>query len=147
MKRTFGLTLLFLGVLCVPTLLAQAAAVVTGGPPATTGAQETSEWGSAAIWAFLSTSALEWLKRNAWFTAVSDKTTWWTQRILGIVLAGATAVGIHFSFEWGAVPGDATIHLTGLTLASIAGAGGEALRQFCFNEMVYRAVVKNYGKA
>ena len=138
--------IIVLAVLCGPILLAQAASAVTGGNQAATGAQEASEWGSAGIWALFSTSALEWLKRKAWFTPLSDKTSWWAQRTIGIVMAFGMACGIHAAFVWEAKAGHLMIDVTGLLFPSIASAIGETLRQWALSEFVYRTAVKNYGK-
>lgn len=147
MRRSIvALTLLFVGVVFVPGLLAQAAAVVTGGAASPTAGQ-ASEPVAGIVWAFLSTSALEWIKRKPALSMMSEKTTFWTQRVVGFGLAAATAAGVHFSFEWDAANGAATLHATGLAASSIFGALGEILRQWVFNEVTYRVAVKHYGRS
>jgi hypothetical protein len=121
-----------------PIVWAQTA--LTGTTPGPSG--ETAEWGSSVVWAFLASSALEWIKRNQRIAVLSDRTAFGAQRVLGIVLAIATAAGIHVSFE--ASTGVLTI--TGLMWDSIWNAGGESLRQWVFQEITYRAAVKDFGR-
>lgn len=133
-RATFWLFLLFVTVTTGPVLCAQATEIVTGAPPV----GEAAEWGSSVVWAFLSSSFLEWLKRNQRIGVISDRMAWGAQRLLGILLAIATATGIHWSFN--ATAGQLVID--GLTWAMVS----ESLRQFCFNEIIYRTAVKPYGK-
>lgn len=119
-------------------LLAQA----TGQPPPTPAVNETNEWGASVVYAWLISSGLEFLKRQRWFTPVSEKTAWVTQRLLGIVTAAATALGIHWSFD--VTTGVLTI--SGLLFGSITAAGFETLRQFVFQEILYRTSIKPYKR-
>lgn len=125
-------------VLLGPTLLAQAASQAVGEAITTHGA--ASEWGNTGVWAFLSTSALEWLKRHPSINLLSERTAFWVQRGVGVLLAIATAAGIHASFD--ASTGVLTV--SGLLWSSAAEAIGESVRQFCANEVLYRLVVKPY---
>jgi hypothetical protein len=101
---------------------------------------ETAEWGSAVIWAFLSSTLLEWMKRNRRIVFVSDRLAFGAQRLIGIGLAVGTAAGVHASFD--AAAGALTI--TGLLWPNIQTAAGESLRQWVMQEMSYRVAVKNY---
>lgn len=137
MKRVAWWTVLFGAVMMGPLLLAQAAQAL--GQAATPQAPG-SEWGNSGVWAFLSTSALEWLKRNPKVNVLSEKTAFWVQRLVGGLLAIATAGGIHASFD--AATG--TLAVTGLIWSSVSEAFGDSLRQFVLNEIVYRVAVKDY---
>lgn len=142
MERRFVVlfVLLLFVVMLGPSMLAQAvqeaavpSPVVPHGP--------TAEWGSAAIWAFLSSSFLEWMKRNRAITFVSDRMAFGTQRVLGILLAIATASGIHSSFDQAA----GVLTISGLIWPSVWSAITESLRQWVFQEYAYRTAVKNFG--
>lgn len=138
-RRVLAVLVLVAGVMAGPVLCAQAGVAVTGVPVQPSAA---NEWGGAFIWAFLSSSALEWLKRNERFTLFAETATFYAQRVLGIVLATAAAVGVHYTYD--AQSGVLTI--TGLTAAGIWTIGVESLRQWCLQEVVYRTAIKNYGR-
>ena len=126
-------------VLVGPTVLAQATGVMTGGAPKPT---DTNEWGSSVVFAFLSSTALEWIKRNRMLTIFSERTAFLAQRFVGIALAIGTGAGIHASFE-GAT---GVLTVSGLLWPSVWDAGRESLRQWVFQELTYRTAVKDYGK-
>lgn len=129
---------LFMVALWAPLLVAQ---VVTDPPSAVPLAHEaTDEWGGAMIWAFLMSSALEWIKRNRTLTFVTEQSAWLLQRALGLILAVATALGVHWSFDSTA----GTLTVTGLLLPSMYELGKEALRQWVLQEVTYRVAIRNY---
>jgi hypothetical protein len=144
--QAFDLTTWFAICLAVPllfrpvlVLLAQAA----GAPPeATPAVTETQEWGASVVYAWLISSGLEFLKRQKWFTPVSETTAWVFQRMLGLATAAATALGIHWSFD--ATQGVLTI--SGLLFGTISSAAFETLRQFVFQEVLYRTSIKTYRR-
>jgi hypothetical protein len=138
MKRFGWLLALLMFVLIGPSLLAQATSQALGQAATPTG--PVSEWGNTAIWAFLSTSGLEWLKRHPSINFISERTAFWVQRSIGAILAIAAAGGVHASFD--AATG--TLAVTGLIWSSISEAFGDCLRQFVANEFVYRVAVKDY---
>lgn len=141
MKRSaFWVLLLLVVGFTGPLLFAQAQQVVTAGPP--TGTTQTSEWGSSVVWAFLSSSLMEWVKRNQRIAVLSERTAWGVQRGIGILLAIATAAGIHASFDSTA----GVLIIDGLLWSSIWEASGESIRQWVMTEVTYRVAVKNYGK-
>lgn len=139
-RRITTFLVLMLAVLLGPELLAQATDTVreATGAATSTGANSANEWGGSIVWAFFSTSALEWIKRKPWLNLISEQTATGVQRVMGIVLATATAVGVHWTYD--ATAGRLIVE--GLSLALI----GEAVRQFVFNELTYRLAVKNYRK-
>lgn len=150
MRRRIVCLLLLFGVALIgPPLLAQGVApfveskaiAVDEGAPSAPLPVPTDEWGSSVVWAFLSSSLLEFLKRRQ-LLGVSERLAWGTQRLLGIALAIATAAGIHASFD--AATGVLTV--TGLLWPSIWTAAGESLRQFVLQEATYRVAVKEYRK-
>ena|SRR3990167_1199411 len=145
-KRTtlnvMALLLLSAVVLCGPTLLAQAGEAVksvAGVPP--TGPTDSSEGLSAVVWAFMSASFLEWLKRNRTITVISDRSSRLAQRAIGILLAIGASAGVHASFE----PTVGVLTVTGLVWSSIGNAGFDALRQWVFQEVLYRTSIKHYS--
>ena len=120
------------------TLVAQAAGQQLG--EAATPSGPASEWGNSVVWAFISSSALEWLKRHPKINLLSKRTAFWIQRGVGALLAVATAAGIHASFD--ASTGILTV--SGLLWGSVAEAVGESVRQFVNQEVLYRVAVKPY---
>lgn len=133
------LLVLFVGVLLGPTLMAQAVAPIATEPSATT---ETQEWGFSVVWAFLGSSFLEWIKRHPSLSVISERTAWGVQRGIGVLLAIATALGVHVAFD----PQAGVLTITGLLLPSMWQLGTESLRQFVFTEVTYRVAVKNYRR-
>jgi hypothetical protein len=132
--------LLFLAAL-TPSLYAQVADA-TGAPLPTPDPGGANEWGGALVWAFFSSSALEWLKRNAMLSAFSERTAWGVQRLVGILLSLAAALGVHSAFD----PTAGVFTVTGLVIPSMWTIGTESLRQFVLQEITYRTAVKNYRK-
>lgn len=130
--------LLVLVVLMVvgPAVFAQTAAAVVADPPT------ANEFQGGLVWAFLCSSALEWVKRKPWLSALSVKTAYGVQRAVGIAVAIATAIGVHWSFDANA----GALTITGLLVPSIWTVGVESLRQWCQQEVMYRVAVKNYGR-
>lgn len=141
MRRVVWVVALLLVALCGPTLLAQAVSQEARDvADAATADGSTSEWGSSVVWAFLSASFLEYLKRNQKFAMLSERTTFWTQRAIGVGLAVATAAGVHASFDAQA----GVLTLSGLLWPSVWDGISESLRQFVHQEVLYRAAIKNY---
>ena len=139
LRSVLWLIVLFAGVLIGPTLMAQA---INAGDLPASGAADTQEWGFSVVWAFLTSSFLEWLKRHPQIALVSERTAFGVQRGLGVLMSIATALGIHVAFD--ATAGVLTI--TGLLLPSIWQLGTESLRQWVFSELIYRTAVKNYRR-
>jgi hypothetical protein len=141
MTRVFWVVVLLLVAVAGPSLLAQAVSPEARNmADAATADGPTSEWGSSVVWAFLSSSFLEYLKRNQKFAMLSERTTFWTQRALGVGLAVATAAGVHASFDAQA----GVLTLSGLLWPSVWDGISESLRQFVHQEVLYRAAIKNY---
>lgn len=133
---TFAL-ILFIG----PTLYAQAVSALQGGGEAATSTAVSGieEGWAVLIWGFLSTTGLEWIKRKPWLNAIlSEQTTWKAQRIIGVLVACASALGIHFAFD--ATTG--TLTITGLVVGSILEFGKDVLRQFIVQEMSYKVMYR-----
>lgn len=130
---------LFMVVLFGPTVMAQAVATLPTEP---TAAKETQEWGFSVVWAFLGSSFLEWIKRHPSLSVISERTAWGMQRLIGVLLAVATALGVHVAFDSQA----GVLTVTGLMLPSMWQLGTESLRQFVFTEVTYRLAVKNYRR-
>ena len=135
-RRIVAFLLLIGAVVVGPELLAQATSAVT--VPTLDAIPTANEWGGSIVWAFFSTSGLEWIKRKPWLALISDRTATGVQRLVGILLAFATAIGVHWTYD----PTAGRLVIEGLTLAMI----GEATRQFVLNELTYRLAVKHYRK-
>lgn len=136
-RATVALSLFAIILLVGPTLYAQAG-VAAGVPvPEPNGA---NEWGGALVWAFFSSSALEWLKRKAWFSPLSERTAWGVQRVIGVILATAAAMGVHWAFD----PAAGRLVIDGLIPASMWTIGTESVRQWTLQELAYRTAVKTY---
>lgn len=136
LRAALWLTVLFVVAACGPVLYAQAA--VANGTPVETGT--ANEWGGSLVWAFFSSSALEWLKRNKTITLFTEKTAFYAQRVVGVVLAAAAAVGVHWTYD----PAAGTLVVGGLSLAMILPALTETVRQWVLQEITYRTTIKPY---
>lgn len=130
-----------LAVLCGPVLLAQVgdlasdAGVIDSATPV-----PSSLLTVTVVWAFVSSSVLEWLKRKSWFTLISERTAWGAQRVIGILVAIAGAIGVSWSFDGAA----GVLTVTGLQIASMTTLAGEALRQWVVQEVLYRTSIRPY---
>lgn len=134
----FILTLLFVVAATGPVLYAQVADAI--GVPAPPAPADANEWGGALVWAFFSSSALEWLKRNRQISLITEQTAFFAQRVIGILLALAAAVGVHWSFDADA----GRLVVEGLQWTSIWALGTGAIRQWVLQELTYRTAVKPY---
>ena len=130
------LLFLFVILACAPVLYAQPSAAT--GAPVQTGS--ANEWGGSLVWGFFLSSALEWLKRNEKVSLMTEKTAWSAQRIVGVAMAAAAALGVHWTYD--AAAGQLVIN--GLSLAMILPALSEIVRQWVLQEMTYRMTVKPY---
>lgn len=139
-RRGIYVWLLFVLVLVFgPSLLAQATGAVTPPdvPPAT-----TNEWGGALVWSFFASTGMEWLKRHPSLSLISESTARGMQRLMGVLLAAAAALGVHYTYD--ATAG--RLIIDGLTIAGLWTVATETVRSFVLQELVYRTAVKNYGK-
>lgn len=136
MRRMTWIWLAALTVGCVigPSLLA--AAVTSTGTP-TLPQTDATEWGSSAVLAILTSWAMEWWKKSP-FGGLSERTSYWGQRMIALTLAIAGGLGISFHFD----AAQGTFTVAGLLLPSLAQAALHAARQFLFNEYVYRSGIK-----
>jgi hypothetical protein len=135
-RSWFILLALFLFVGLTPILFAQAADAAGVPVPA----DSANEWGGALVWAFFSSSTLEWLKRNKTLTILTEQTAWFAQRLIGVALAVAAAVGVHWSFD----PVAGELVVGGLIWSSVWTLGTEAIRQWVLQELTYRTAVRSY---
>jgi hypothetical protein len=136
LRRVSAFLVFMAAVLFGPVVFAQAAE--NAGAPIAQGT--SSEWGGALMWAFFSSSVLEWLKRSPKLTLFAESTAFWAQRITGVVVAAAAAMGVHYTFD----PQAGVLTITGLSVAAIWTAAVETARQFCVQELLYRVAVKDY---
>ncbi len=139
LRRCSPFLVLLAVALCGPTLYAQAAAAA-GAPPVP--AEAANEWGGALVWAFFSSSMLEWIKRHPTLSLISERTAWGMQRLAGVILSLAAAMGVHTAFDSTA----GTFLVTGLAIPSMWTIGTESARQWVLQELTYRTAVKPYGK-
>lgn len=141
LRRVTWFVALIVGCMVGPVLMAQA--LPGGAAPFSAGGEPTvNEWGGSLIWAFFSSSALEWLKRHPSLTLISERTAFGVQRVMGILLATATAIGVHWTYDSTA----GVLTITGLLLPSMWQMGSEAIRQFVLQELTYRVGIKHYRK-
>lgn len=136
LRAVWWLTVLFIVAACGPVLYAQAA--VANGTPVEAGT--ANEWGGSLVWAFFTSSALEWMKRNKWITIFTEQTAFYAQRVVGVLLAAAAAVGVHWTYD----PAAGTLMIGGLQWAMIQPAITETIRQWVLQEMTYRTTIKSY---
>lgn len=85
----------------------------------------------------LITFVLEHLKQSSWFPWLSQQTEGWN-RIASVVLAAIGAVGIHAEFD--ATAG--TLVITGLTLGGLLHFVLEWGRQWLYQQLIYKGVVR-----
>lgn len=85
-------------------------------------------FGAGCVAVFL----INWLKNASWFPLLQKD--WKTaQRLWSIVLAAASAAGVHVVFAAG------TLSISGLTLTGILTAGWAWIKAFSMQEFVYQA--------
>jgi hypothetical protein len=138
LARRVGAFLLLAAVLLFgPTLYAQVADAIATTPPQVPDAT-ANEWGGTLIWAFFSATGLESLKKAEKFSLITEQTTTLVQRALGIALAAAAAVGVHYTYD--ATAGRLVID--GLTLTGIWTMFTETVRTWVVQELTYRAAIK-----
>lgn len=139
LRAIVWLAVLLVVAACGPVLYAQAA--VANGTPVEAGT--ANEWGGSLVWAFFSSSLLEWLKRNQKITLFTEQTAFYAQRIVGVLLAAAAAIGVHWTYD----PAAGTLVVGGLSLTMILPALTETIRQWVLQELTYRTAVKPYRPA
>lgn len=97
--------------------------------------------GAATVAVFL----LEWLKKQPWFTWLSEESTKRVKTIFAAVFAVASVVGIGYVWN----PDAGTLTITGLTLAGLVTGLVTFLwtfaKQYAFQKIAYK-VVKATGK-
>lgn len=91
----------------------------------------------------ISVAAIQWLKKSSWFPWLSDESSKFALRISSVILALASAVGVHYVFN----SETGTLTVTGLTVAAILPAGWAWLKQFVLNELIFQSGVKAPGNA
>lgn len=140
--RAFGLLIMFFTMLAVWPILLYAQDAAQAAAETATPTTGTSELTASLMWAFLSSSALEWLKRNQSIkiAILQEDTPFKIQRILGFLAAFATALGITWSFD----ANEGKLVISGLMIDGIIPALINTLRQWVFQEVAYRISVKNY---
>ena len=74
-----------------------------------------------------------------WISAGTDT----LNRILSVILAVLSAVGVHVVWAAATTPGTYTLTFTGLTLAGIGMMAWGIIKQMAFNELAYRGTVKS----
>jgi len=130
-----ALAVLLMTLLCGPTLYAQVAAVAPALVPDPSAGPSTTPITASLFSGFWSTIALQWLKKRAWFTVLSEDSTWLIQRSIGILVSFAAATGLHWSY-------DATVGV--LTITGLKEFSWDATWQWSVQEFFYRTTVKPY---
>jgi len=80
---------------------------------------------------------MQWLKNSAWFPALSAASSKWYQRGFALVLAVATSLGIHYSYD--ATVGALTI--TGLVGSSLYDHIVDFVKSFVMQQLTYDAAI------
>src|ERR1022692_1168667 len=86
-------------------------------------------------------AAIQWAKSSSWFPflhATSDTANRW----ISIGLASLAAIGIHLTWNHGAMPGSYMIGVSGLTLIGVGTGTWAVVKSFVFQELIYRNTVK-----
>jgi hypothetical protein len=77
-----------------------------------------------------------WLK---WIHNSSDT----INSTISAALAALAAIGIHITWNHGALPGSYMVNITGLTLMGILTGCWDWTKAMVFNELIYRSTVKS----
>lgn len=117
-----------------PVLFAQAAAVA--GSPLEPG--QANESVVSFVWAYAGAALLEWWKRSK-FGGMKTSAEPYIKRGIAVATAVLSAIGVHSSFD--AAAGVLTI--SGLTMPGIWVAIGDSVRQFAFQQFIYRAAIED----
>jgi hypothetical protein len=80
-------------------------------------------------------------KLKTWFPKLKDAPDWMHQAF-SFIAALLTAVGIHMTWEHGALPGTYMIAVSGVTLVGVATGLWAVVKSVVFNELIYRSTVK-----
>src|SRR5690606_6738393 len=115
-----------------PALLAQS---LEGSPFES---QPSNEAVMSFIWAYAGAAFLEWWKKNDRLMVLTEQSSKWARRRIAIVTSVLAAIGVHASFD----AASGTLTITGLLLPGIWEAIGDAIRQFTFQQFVYRSAIE-----
>jgi hypothetical protein len=81
---------------------------------------------------------LEYLKKKTWVPFINEHSNT-LNRSLSVVGATLTTLGIHL--QWNHDLG--TLTISGLTVATIGALAWGAIKNFAWQEMIYRGIIKN----
>lgn len=90
---------------------------------------------SSAIVVFL----LEWLKKQSWFTWLTEESTKRVKKAFALVFAVLSVAGIGYVYNLEA----GTLTITGLTLTGILTALLEVVKQYIMQKLVYKVALSN----
>lgn len=88
---------------------------------------------SAAIVVFL----LEWLKKQSWFTWLTDESTKRVKAAFSLVFGVLAVAGIGYAYT----PDTGTLTITGITFTGIALALFEVIKQYVTQKFIYKLAV------
>lgn len=92
-----------------------------------------------AIWALMVSFVLQWVKKNKWFSFLSEESTARLKAQFGFATAVLTAAGIHFAVTGSVLDGGgAAITISGLSLDAIKDIGW----QWASQQAWYKLIVK-----
>lgn len=120
-----------------PVLFAQGAELA--GTPFQPG--QANETVMSFIWAYAGAALLQWWKKSPRLALMTEDASKWARRRVAIVTSILAAIGVRASFD--ATAGELVI--SGLLLPGIWTALGDAVRQFTFQQFIYRAAVEGKG--
>lgn len=95
---------------------------------------------SELVYSYLSTTGLEWLKRQPWFPWVTTDAKNWNKAASAFI-AFLGSVGIIFTATHSGV-GVWDIHITGMTLGNILHVVGHAVRIYALQKTYFKAVIQ-----
>jgi hypothetical protein len=117
-----------------PIVFAQSAELV--GSPLQPGVG--NETVMSFVWAYAGAALLQWWKKNPRLALMTEDASKWARRRVAIITSILAAIGVHASFD--AATGILTI--SGLLLPGIWQALGDAVRQFTFQQFIYRSAIE-----
>lgn len=83
-------------------------------------------------------AAIQWFKSSKYFPWITAETAT-LNRLLGVAAAIGTAVGVHMTWNHGALPGQYMLAISGATLIGIAGGVWGVVKCLVFQEIIYRS--------
>jgi hypothetical protein len=84
---------------------------------------------------------LQWLKKSTWFTWLTVESQK-ANRVAAVVLSFFATIGIHVTWNHGALPGSYMLGVTGLTLMGVLLGLWAWIKTFVMQQIIFHATVK-----